>query len=382
MVRQEDIIKTLIFLDIFDYPPTAMELWRFLGVRAELGEVIDSCHPREGGDPESEVTKLGSRGACPREGGGGNDSAFYFLPGREALVEKRREFVYLSEKKFKIAKRAAGILKFIPSIKMIALCNNFYYSEESDIDFLIITRPARLWLTRFFATIILDILHLRARGKKTADRICLSFYISENNLNLEDVALSAEIDPSSGTRDDKKNIETDPCLPEAGLTHPVRAARPPLSRGDLDPSRGAQDDKNDPCLACWLAFMEPIYGYDTYEKFWQANNLPDSWFKKIFPNAELRCPPQSRRVRDNMFSIIFKKIIGVFFLGDLGNLLEKTVENIQRLKLSARVKELAAQDNTNVVLDERMLKFHEEDDRVNFREKLEKNYKLGIINYK
>jgi hypothetical protein len=329
MLRHEDVIKTLILLDIFDYPPTAMELWRFLGVPAELGEIAPL------------LSKEGLPVLSVAEGGGG--SGFYFLSGREELIEKRRKFIYLSEKKFKIAKRAAGILKFIPSIKMIALCNNFYYSEESDVDFLIITEPARLWLTRFFATIILDILHLRARGKKTADRICLSFYISENNLNLEDVALKSE-----------KKCQSAETL-----------------------AKYCEPTTNDPCLACWLAFMEPLYGYDIYEKFWQANNLPDSWFKKIFPNAELRCPPQSRRVRDNIFSIIFKKISGIIFLGGLGNFLEKTVEKIQRLKLSARVKELASQDNTNVVLDERMLKFHEDDDRENFRNKLKISAKGG-----
>jgi hypothetical protein len=346
MIKQEDVIKTLLFLDIFDYPPTAMELWRFLGVPAELGEVApllskeSPSFPRRGWGGSAGGGSGFCHAAVSRQGTAAGGGAFLsqseatrpeFAEGDCDMAKNRREFVFLSEKKFKIARRAAKILKFIPSIKMIAVCNNFYYREESDVDFLIITSAKRLWLTRFFATIILDILHLRARGKKTADRICLSFYISENNLNLEDVALKS------------------PLLFKEG------------SGGGFE---------GDPCLACWLAFMEPIYGYDTYEKFWQANNLPDSWFKKIFPNAELRCPPNNRRVRDNIFSIIIKKIGGIIIFGGWGNFLEKIVEKIQRLKLSPRVKELAAQENTNVVLDERMLKFHEEDDRENFRNKL------------
>ncbi|MFA5248519.1 MAG: hypothetical protein WC415_04830 [Patescibacteria group bacterium] len=350
------ILKPLIFLDIFDYPPTAMEVWRFLGVEAELREVMEEaslfCHPERSDsgvkdlvlqkhseqsnlDQNSftlEGTDPSSRAYGTQDDKKGDEvemkNGFYFLSGREVLIEKRREFFYLAERKFKIARKATRILRFIPSIKMMAVCNNFYYRPESDIDFLIITAAKRLWLTRFLATIILDIFNLRARGKKTANRICLSFYLSENNLNLEEVALK------------------------------------PLTVGEETLWNG------DPCLACWLAFMEPLYGFEVYEKFWQANNLPKSWFKKIFPNAFLRRSPQIRLVRDNHFSKIIKKIISILFLGSLGNLLEKISEKIQRLKLSARVKELAAQDNTNVVLDERILKFHEEDDRENFREQL------------
>jgi hypothetical protein len=391
MVKREDILKPLIFLDIFDYQPTAMEVWRFLGVEAELGEVIEAlpqgchtgggrypvlevnakqmdpglrrddtllCHPRENGDPEFGALTLDSRlrgndtekrgtaqGAThpvseyhPPAGGTplfrGDLSGFYFLPGREGLIEKRREFFYLSERKFKIAQKAARILRFIPGVKMVAVCNNFYYRPESDIDFFIITAAKRLWVTRFLATIFLDLFNLRARGQKTADRICLSFYLSENNLNLEEVALKS------------------------------------LAHSSVNSAGEETLWSGDPCLACWLAFMEPLYGYEIYEKFWQANNLPASWFKKIFPNAFLRCPPQIRLVCDNSLSKIIKKIGSVLFFGSLGDWLEKNSEKIQRFKLSARVKELAAQDNTNVVLDKRMLKFHEEDDRENFREKL------------
>jgi hypothetical protein len=339
MVSQEDIDKTLIFLDNIDYPPTAMEIWRFLGVRAELGEVISflsqECHPRESGDPVLEPRALDSRLR-------GNDTGFYFLPGRDELVEKRREFDFLSEKKFKIAKRAARILRFIPSVKMVAVCNNFYYSEQSDIDFLIITAAHRLWLTRFFATLLLDFSRLRARGRKTADKICLSFYISDDHLDLEDITLPEEPDSSS------------------------------RSLGTPWPDR--QDDKSskdDPCLATWLAFMEPIYGLDIYEKFWQANNRADGWFKKIFPSAEAKRPVPNRLVNDSLFSMVIKNIGRLFFSYDW---LENLVAKIQRWKLSPEVKELAAQDNSNVVLDERMLKFHENDDRENFREKIKNCY--------
>jgi hypothetical protein len=344
MVRQEDIIKPLIFLDIFDYPPTAMELWRFLPMPAELGEISP---------------------LLPKEGFGGG-YGFYFLSGHEALVEKRREFFYLSEKKFKIAKRAAWLLRFIPSVKMIALCNNFYYRPESDIDFFIIAAPGRLWLTRFFATIILDLFCLRARGKKTADRICLSFYLSEDNLNLENIALKngggAIVPEGCGThcasREDSQ----------------IGCHRPSPSSGNWNLAlwhpQEVRNDKeiDDPYLSYWLAFLELIYGQECYNKFWQAN----SWLKNIFPNIQPRQPVSRRRIEDNFLSLGIKKIKSIWFYGALGDAMEKITKKIQWHKLSPKIKEMAASGGTQVIINDQMLKFHENDRREFFKEELRK----------
>jgi len=315
-------------LDIFDYPPTAIEIWRFLGVRAELGEVINIlptlCHSRESGNPALTHIILGPAGVYPRENGDGDDAknSFYFLPGRNELVKKRREFFQLSEKKFRIAKRAAWLLHFIPGIKMVALCNNFYYHPESDVDFFIITGAKRLWLTRFFATLLLDFFNLRARGKKTTDKICLSFYLSEANLDLENIALKPD----------------------------------------------------DPYFYYWLAFLEPIYGQECYSKFWQAN----SWLKNIFPNSLSKEPVARRRIENNFLSLAVKMVKSIWFYGALGDVLEKIVKKIQWQKISSHVKEMAAAGDTRVMLDETMLKFHENDRREEFR----RNYELRIKNYK
>ena len=319
MVSQEDILKPLIFLDIFDYPPTAMELWRFLPVQAELGEVINI--PSSFVIPtEARLARSGGiplRDPSPSRLGMTTKNGCHFLPGREELVNKRREFFYLSEKKFKIARRAAWLLHFIPSIGMIAVCNNFYYRPQSDIDFFIIAQKGRLWLTRFFATMLLDLFNLRARGKKTADRICLSFYLSEDNLNLENIALKPE----------------------------------------------------DPYLSYWLAFLEPIYGQECYNKFWEANG----WLKNIFPNI-LPKQPVARRCLDGVKNLTHPVRAarpplprrGIF----LGDWLEKIAKKIQWQKLSPRVKEMAAAGDTRVVINEQMLKFHENDRREFYREEL------------
>ncbi len=342
MVSQEDIIKPLLFLDIFDYPLTAMEIWRFLPVKAELGEllqVLGEKSPLErGAEPgEAGCVTMGNTSSLffspnlntPRPARGcpplsrGELNGFYFLAGREGLIEKRREFFYLSEKKFKIAKRAAWLLHFIPTVKMVAICNNFYYRPESDIDFFIITAPKRLWLTRFCATIILDLFRLRARGQKTADRVCLSFYLSEDNLNLEEIALK-----------------------------PAKYCGP--------------TDLADPYFCYWLGFLEPIYGLECYERLWVAN----SWIKNFFPNILPKQPVKIRCVADNAFSGTIKRIRTFFLSGVLGDWLEKSAQTIQWWKINPQIKAMAATGDTRVVINDKMLKFHENDRRREFREQL------------
>jgi hypothetical protein len=319
--------EVIAFLDIFDYPPTAMEIWRFLGVKTGLSELVPllltACrHSFSGGAMEGlgvvnftgdDTLGVSTSSKFPLDEGR-NLGGFFFLPGREELVAKRSEFFHLAEKKFKIAKRAAWFLHFIPSVKMVALCNNFYYRPESDIDFFIISSAKRLWLTRFFATIILDIFNLRARGKMTADKICLSFYLSEDNANLENVILKPD----------------------------------------------------DPYFYYWLAFLEPIYGLECYRKFWEEN----SWLKSVFPNLGLKNPVLRRRLGDDLFSALIKNTGGFCFRGALGDLLERIAKKIQWRRLSPEIKAKAARRDEGVILNEAMLKFHENDRRAEFREQL------------
>ncbi len=319
MIGQEYFIKTLAFLDIFDYPPTAMEIWRFLGVKAELGTIMERllpvCHTGESRYPGLGASaKQVDPGLRRDDTGGGvlkmmNKNGFYFLPGRKELVEKRREFFRLSERKFKVARKAAKILRFIPGLKMAAVCNNFYYHEESDIDFFITTDKNRLWTVRFWATTLLDIFRLRARGKRRADRICLSFYAT-CDCNLEKVLLPG----------------------------------------------------GDPYFYYWSVFFDPVYDDGGVDAFWQANG----WIKRHFPNFYPNIGNRSKMVDDNFLSSAVKKSFGVFVNSRLGDYLEKFFKSLQFKKVSRRF------SGPGVVISEEMIKMHENDRREYFRSEFEK----------
>lgn len=171
---EESILFTISYFDVFEYPLTSFEVWRYLfGFRTELDQIILT------------MDELIRQGKIEMKNG------FYFLPERSNLVDKRQDKYDISEKFWRKAILATKILSYIPFIKMISVVNSlsfFNCENDSDIDLFIITAKNRIWTARALSSVLLHILGLRRHGKKVAKRICLSFYISESKMNLDYIA--------------------------------------------------------------------------------------------------------------------------------------------------------------------------------------------------
>lgn len=168
------IFKTLAYADIFDYPLTATEVWRFLITQKKTkAKGVQVALARMSADLKLTDTEKG----------------FYFLQGRETLVNKRQKRERWSREKLKRAVRATRILKLIPTVKMVGLTGNLAAGNcdrKDDIDLLIVTSAETLWLTRFLATFLLEILGQRRHPgqKEVQDKICLNMFIDENHLEI------------------------------------------------------------------------------------------------------------------------------------------------------------------------------------------------------
>ena len=171
---EESILFTLSYFDVFELPLTFFEVWRYLFCfKAELHEIMET------------LDEMIRNGKIEMKNG------FYFLPERSDLVLKRQEKYDISEKFWNKAIKAAKILSYLPFIKSIAVVNSlafFNCDKKSDIDFLIITERNKIWTARALSSVLMHILGLRRYGKKVAKRICLSFYISEEKLDLSYIA--------------------------------------------------------------------------------------------------------------------------------------------------------------------------------------------------
>lgn len=117
-----------------------------------------------------------------------NKRGFYFLEGREVLVHKRLSRKRISARKMQIVKNVTRLLKFLPTVKMVAVTGSLAMensTEESDIDLLIITKKETLWITRLLIYSILVICHLSFRrpfDSNQKDALCLNMWMDESDL--------------------------------------------------------------------------------------------------------------------------------------------------------------------------------------------------------
>lgn len=84
----------------------------------------------------------------------------------------------------------------IPGVLWIAICNSLAMNaahEDSDIDLFVITQKNRIWTVRILMTLMLIIMWQRKNKTNHAGKFCLSFFITERSLNLENIALQDDI---------------------------------------------------------------------------------------------------------------------------------------------------------------------------------------------
>ncbi|MBT6691581.1 hypothetical protein HOB10_04580 [Candidatus Parcubacteria bacterium] len=178
---EKSILKTLIFFDIFDYPLTATEIWKWLyrpGKKYSLSQVRQTLS-----DSQFLNKKIDSA------------EGFYGLQGRIHIFLRSKHNNNLAERKFAKAVRLAKLYRFIPFVRMIAIVNSLAYSnakENSDIDFFIITKRNKIWLARFFSIFFVRMFGLRPSTESNRDAFCMSFFIEEDSLNIKNIMLHSK----------------------------------------------------------------------------------------------------------------------------------------------------------------------------------------------
>ncbi len=166
---EKSILTTIAYGDIFHFPLTREELWRFLisGKYVTRKEFADA------------LSHLGEKIAC-RDG-------YYFLPGNEVIVMQRKKHLQEVRKKLQIAKKAAFYLSYIPTIKFIGISGGLALenaNKEDDIDLFIIVKKGTLFTTRFWILALLEWKKLRRkRGEKNpSDKVCVNLLVDESRL--------------------------------------------------------------------------------------------------------------------------------------------------------------------------------------------------------
>jgi len=304
---EKSVLATLAYFDLFSQPLTREELFRYLrttdnpDLRITYGEFV------------VELDRIMSLpGVVPL----GTETGFYFLQGREEIVDERQRKVKIVEQKLKIAKRAIKKISWVPFLRAIFICNTvagWTADEESDIDFFIIAKKGRIWLVRLLANFILRLFGLRTYGEKIKNRICLSFFVSDDNLNLESIALERDV-----------------------------------------------------YLMYWLAQLVSVYDPSGLHKSMLGAN---KWVGKFLQNFSCIMYHISCNNCDRVIGRVVKRIFEKMWGGGYGDLIETQAKGIQLSKLKKRFSEIGTEQNKNVIISDSMLKLHENDRREEYRER-------------
>ena len=94
------------------------------------------------------------------------------------------------------AEKYISTLQNIRGISMIGICNSlsmFTTNEHSDIDLFIVTKPKMLWYVRFFVTLKFWRKWVWRKWDDIAGNFCLSFFATENALNMSKIAIKDDI---------------------------------------------------------------------------------------------------------------------------------------------------------------------------------------------
>jgi len=164
---KQDILATLSYFDIFDYPLTQTEIAQFLKITFDQEEFITALHNLV---MENWIYKF---------------DEFYMLQHNYSLVQRRRKGNFQAKSMLKTAGNIAEFLSRFPFVKGVAVSGSLsknFADENSDIDFFIITENNKLWLARTFMHCFKKVAFLF----KKQHWFCMNYYVDEEMLEIKE----------------------------------------------------------------------------------------------------------------------------------------------------------------------------------------------------
>lgn len=158
--------QTLAYADLFDYPLTAQEVYRYLTLAntsfEEVAQVLaDETHFS-------------------------NVENYYTIRGREEIVETRKQRAEVARRLLPKAARYGQIIASLPFVRMVAITGSLAMSntdEGKDIDYMVVTAPGHLWTCRALSLL------LGRFAKLEGIDLCPNYLVTTNALEVEEHSL-------------------------------------------------------------------------------------------------------------------------------------------------------------------------------------------------
>lgn len=289
------ILRTLAFFDQADFPLTLQEIQSYLTPALDF--------PLPPTPPSlSELKEL-----LHNTPGIFNSQGLYALrPDLQPLISERLKRYDIAETKWQLLMPKIKTIAALPYVRAIFVVNTLAWSNaraDSDIDLCILTEPGHIWTARQWVTGWAAIKGDRPTSKHEADTLCLSLYMTTDQLNLQSVIINQQ----------------------------------------------------DIHLAMWLAQFHPVYDpHQLHTRLWQAN----SWARQLLPYATPTLPDHRRQYGQGAWGRGLRRTLEAL----QPRKIEPMYKKIQLRIMPQHLKTMANQ-GPGVVISDSMLKFHDKDPR-------------------
>lgn len=267
---QDDLIKnilnTICYYDVLNYPLTVFEIWKHL-------LLIDKNPSIENQEKYSISDVLRALDQFELKKFTDNKNGFYFLKGREFLVEQRISRGKISALKLRRMRLAISFLRIVPFLRMVLVTGRLAMKNarpKSDWDVLIVLKNRRIWIGRTIITLWAHFLGKRRHHDKIKDRLCFNYFITTDSLEIRNKDLFS---------------------------------------------------------ANEYFFCFPLFDAGNYFHKFQLRNI---WIRKYKPNYYLAVAKNAMTLRDNKFTKFFR-LLGENILDH--NFLENYLERIEKNKI-------------------------------------------------
>jgi hypothetical protein len=166
-ILEENVIKTLLYYDIFQYPLKGSEVFCFLRINSVTEKDVIQC--LDGLVQQKCVSKFGE---------------LYSLQPTETNIERRIKGNQEAKRYLPLAKQRALQISRFPFVRAVLASGSLskdYMDENSDLDFFIVTAPSRLWISR-----TLLVIYKRLFLHNSHKQFCVNYFVDSEHLEIEE----------------------------------------------------------------------------------------------------------------------------------------------------------------------------------------------------
>ncbi len=163
---KENIIRTLLYYDIFKHPLNRYEIFSLLPQNSiSKSDLIRTLE-------ENLNSQVSSK------------DNFYFIGQNENYIELRKFRESYSKKSWKLARAVTHLIKRFPFVRAVFVTGSLSKNSsepDSDLDFMIVAADKRLWICRTLLMLFKKIFLFNSYKF-----FCINYFVSESSLTIEE----------------------------------------------------------------------------------------------------------------------------------------------------------------------------------------------------